>query len=36
MILPTEDALNKPNQETQAKVKLDKIQVSSSLSYFFW
>lgn len=29
MILPTENALNKQNQEPQAKVKLDNTQVSS-------
>uniref|UniRef100_A0A672PEG0 Protein sel-1 homolog 1-like n=1 Tax=Sinocyclocheilus grahami TaxID=75366 RepID=A0A672PEG0_SINGR len=30
MILPTENAFNKQNQETQAKVKLDKTQIGSS------
>lgn len=34
MILPTEKALNKQNEETQAKVQLDKTQVSSCK--FFW
>lgn len=35
MILPTENALNKQNQEPQAKVKLDKTQVSSHNNFWY-